>query len=687
MSLVDISETPIESITATGLRTTAADYELDAIVFATGFDAMTGSLLRMDVRGTGGVRLADAWADGPRTMLGLQVAGFPNLFTITGPGSPSVLMNMPVAIEYHVDWIADCIDYMREHGWSRIEATEEAQDAWVEHVAEVGQHSLFGRANSWYVGANIPGKPRVVMPYAGGQPSYRERCDRGQGLGVRRLRVRRSRTRPGACSLSSVVGRHRRGGVRRSTVLLSLVAVTAPVLAAHATAAAQTSQAAPATTSYTFVDSTRSTPCTGATDRALNVTVVTPGTTEPSPVVLVGPGSGASQRAVAKTDAAALAARGYVGVALDFPCTNAPGFSTTDPAVALDVYHQPADVSFVLTNLLSRSAAPGNALSGLLDPARVGLVGTSSGAVTGLLFFNTCCTDGRIRAMEIIKGFPLPTAAGLPVTGVYDWSRPIATYFWSGCLDVVTPHDAAASAFAQLGPPKAFVTDPTGTHDTAPVFPDGTPEAFLDRFVAGNTAAVTAAPFLAAGDDPYFAYDLGDSIDPHAATSGCAPRHRADRARAVVHRLRSRDRAPRTSSNQCENREARMDVPPPSTLGSSGSTCAALRREEADDLGERGGVLEHEEVAALVDVEGGTGDPRDDELAVGHRRDAVVAAAGHEGGAGDAAQAVDHVVVAAGGELLGQPPGLVGRVVRQLSLRRRCPRSSCRRGGRPATRG
>jgi hypothetical protein len=311
--------------------------------------------------------------------------------------------------------------------------------------------------------------------------------------------------------------------VRRGAVVLSLISVTAPVVAAHATAAAQTSQAAPATSSYTFVDSTRSTPCTGATDRTLNVTVVTPGTTEPSPVVLVGPGSGASQRAVAKSDAAALAARGYVGVALDFPCTNAPGLSTTDPAVALDVYHQPADVSFVLTNLLSLSATPGTALSGLLDPARVGLVGTSSGAVTGLLLFNTCCTDGRIRAMEIIKGFPLPTTAGLPVTGAYDWSRPIATYFWSGCLDVVTPHDAAATAFAQLGPPKAFVTDPTGTHDTPPIFPGGTAEAFLDRYVAGDTSAATAAPFLAAAADPYFAYDLGDSIAPHAATSGCAP--------------------------------------------------------------------------------------------------------------------------------------------------------------------
>jgi len=177
VSLVDISERPIESITDTGLRTAVADYELDAIVFATGFDAMTGSLVRIDIRGRGGVPLADAWADGPRTMLGIQVAGFPNLFTITGPGSPSVLMNMPVAIEYHVDWIADCIDYMRAHGWTSVEATPEAQDEWVEHVAEVGGASLFGRANSWYVGANVPGKPRVVMPYAGGQPGYRQRCD------------------------------------------------------------------------------------------------------------------------------------------------------------------------------------------------------------------------------------------------------------------------------------------------------------------------------------------------------------------------------------------------------------------------------------------------------------------------------------------------------------------------------
>jgi cation diffusion facilitator CzcD-associated flavoprotein CzcO len=177
VSLVDIRSDPIEAITPTGLRTRSAEHELDVLVFATGFDAMTGSLLKLDIRGRGGRRLADAWAHGPRTLLGIQVAGFPNLFTITGPGSPSVLVNMPVAIEHHVDWIADCIQHLREHGKTRIEATEAAQDAWVEHVAAVASATLFGRANSWYVGANIPGKPRVVMPYTGGQPLYRERCE------------------------------------------------------------------------------------------------------------------------------------------------------------------------------------------------------------------------------------------------------------------------------------------------------------------------------------------------------------------------------------------------------------------------------------------------------------------------------------------------------------------------------
>jgi len=177
VSLVDIKSVPIDAITPTGLRTENAEYDLDVLVFATGFDAMTGSLLRMDIQGADGLRLADAWADGPRTFLGIQVAGFPNLFTITGPGSPSVLINMPVAIEHHVDWIADCITHMNEKGKTRVDATPSAQDAWVEHVAEVSQHSLIGQGDSWYVGANIPGKARVVAPYTGGQPLYRERCD------------------------------------------------------------------------------------------------------------------------------------------------------------------------------------------------------------------------------------------------------------------------------------------------------------------------------------------------------------------------------------------------------------------------------------------------------------------------------------------------------------------------------
>ena len=177
VSLVDLGSSPIEAITPTGLRTSTGEHELDVIVFATGFDAMTGSLLRMNITGSGDRSLADAWAEGPRTLLGLQVAGFPNFFTITGPGSPSVLTNVPVAIEHHVEWIAECLRFMHEHGFTRIEATESAQDAWVEHVAEVAEGSLYAQANSWYIGANVPGKPRVIMPYAGGQQLYRERVE------------------------------------------------------------------------------------------------------------------------------------------------------------------------------------------------------------------------------------------------------------------------------------------------------------------------------------------------------------------------------------------------------------------------------------------------------------------------------------------------------------------------------
>jgi len=177
VTLANVRDTPIVEITATGLRTASEEYELDVIVFATGFDAMTGALLKMGVTGIDGQSLENAWAAGPRTYLGLQIAGFPNFFTVTGPGSPSVLTNMPVAIEQHVEWISDCIEHLNKHGLSRIEATDKAQEDWVDHVRETGDATLFPKANSWYVGANVPGKSRVFMPYVDGMVTYRAKCD------------------------------------------------------------------------------------------------------------------------------------------------------------------------------------------------------------------------------------------------------------------------------------------------------------------------------------------------------------------------------------------------------------------------------------------------------------------------------------------------------------------------------
>jgi cyclohexanone monooxygenase len=176
VTLVNVRTSPIEEITPTGLRTRDAEYPLDAIVFATGFDAMTGALFKIDIRGTDGQALKEKWAAGPRTYLGLMTAGFPNLFTITGPGSPSVLSNMTVSIEQHVEWIADCLRYLRDHQITRIEPVAEAEDAWVAHVNEVASYTLFPLANSWYLGANIPGKPRIFMPYVGGVGNYRTKC-------------------------------------------------------------------------------------------------------------------------------------------------------------------------------------------------------------------------------------------------------------------------------------------------------------------------------------------------------------------------------------------------------------------------------------------------------------------------------------------------------------------------------
>jgi cyclohexanone monooxygenase len=177
VTLVDIRSNPIEKILSNAVRAGAKDYEVDALVLATGFDAMTGSVAKIDIRGRNGQTLNQKWAEGPKTYLGLMSAGFPNLFIITGPGSPSVLSNMIVSIEQHVDWITDCIGYMRDRGLDTMEAGREAEDRWVAHVNDVAHTTLYPQANSWYMGANIPGKPQIFMPYIGGVGIYRQICN------------------------------------------------------------------------------------------------------------------------------------------------------------------------------------------------------------------------------------------------------------------------------------------------------------------------------------------------------------------------------------------------------------------------------------------------------------------------------------------------------------------------------
>ncbi len=174
VTLIDVRKDPIVEITADGLRTAASRYPLDMIVFATGFDAMTGALGSIDIRGRGGEALSEKWASGPRTYLGLAVAGFPNMFVLAGPGSPSVLSNMVHSIELHADWVTRCLECLRVEGRSVIEAGQRAEDQWVAHVNEVADRTLYPKGNSWYLGANTPGKPRVFMPYVGGVPAYRK---------------------------------------------------------------------------------------------------------------------------------------------------------------------------------------------------------------------------------------------------------------------------------------------------------------------------------------------------------------------------------------------------------------------------------------------------------------------------------------------------------------------------------
>ena len=185
VSLVDLRATPIAEIVPGGIRTEAATHALDSIVFATGYDAVTGALDRIEIRGRGGVALKDTWSAGPRTYLGLMTAGFPNLFFITGPGSPSILTNVVVAIEQHVDWIARCLRHLRDQGLCVAEPVASAQQDWVAHVGEVASKTLFTGANSWYMGANIPGKPRVFLPYVGGMANYTAICEEVVAEGYR----------------------------------------------------------------------------------------------------------------------------------------------------------------------------------------------------------------------------------------------------------------------------------------------------------------------------------------------------------------------------------------------------------------------------------------------------------------------------------------------------------------------
>ena len=178
INLIDLRSNPIMHIDNEGIQTKENHFNLDIIVFATGYDAMTGPLLNMNITGKQNLKLKDCWKEGPQTFLGLQIPGFPNLFTITGPGSPSVLTNMPMAIEQHVEWIRDCISYMSNKNHSTIEADQKSAEKWGDEVNAVANKTLLPTVkHSWYLGANIPGKPQVFMPYAGGLPKYTEVCN------------------------------------------------------------------------------------------------------------------------------------------------------------------------------------------------------------------------------------------------------------------------------------------------------------------------------------------------------------------------------------------------------------------------------------------------------------------------------------------------------------------------------
>ena len=197
VTLVDVGAAPIAEITPRGLRTAEGHYDLDLLVYATGFDGMTGALLSMDIRGIGGLALRDKWCGGAGAYLGLVASGFPNLFLITGPGSPAVFSNVMLSIEQHVEWIADCLDHMVEHGLDRIDADPKAEAQWARRIEKLAALSVVGKTNSWWTGANIEGKPRGITMYLGGAQNYRAACDEVAADGYRGFILTRSAHAPG----------------------------------------------------------------------------------------------------------------------------------------------------------------------------------------------------------------------------------------------------------------------------------------------------------------------------------------------------------------------------------------------------------------------------------------------------------------------------------------------------------
>ncbi len=192
VTLVDLKETPLAEVTPSGIQTSDAHIDLDVLIYATGFDAMTGALTKANITGRGGLKLEDKWRFGPVAYLGLQMEGFPNLFTVTGPGSPSVLCNMLVAIEQHVNWISDCISWLKANNHASIEPDGASEETWIAHVNQVAQGTMYTSpsCNSWYLGANIEGKPRIFMPYVGGFPRYKAKCDDEAARGYPGFRLR-----------------------------------------------------------------------------------------------------------------------------------------------------------------------------------------------------------------------------------------------------------------------------------------------------------------------------------------------------------------------------------------------------------------------------------------------------------------------------------------------------------------